>query len=90
MAEQDQQEGALVEAARTIGGVIGKAAAALGVKSTATTPTATPAKAAKPQPENLYKAEYIGSGTFIISKPKRNRRKLHQTRVKSGVRGARK
>jgi hypothetical protein len=40
--------------------------------------------------ENLYKAEYIGSGTFIISKPKRNKTKLNQSRVKSPQRGARK
>ena len=37
----------------------------------------------KPQPEDLYKAEYIGSGTFLIKKPKRNRRKTHQARVKN-------
>jgi hypothetical protein len=37
----------------------------------------------KPQPENLYKAEYVGSGTFKIKKPKRNSRKTHQQRVKN-------
>jgi hypothetical protein len=37
----------------------------------------------KPQPADLYKADYIGSGTFIIKKPKRNGRKTHQTRVKN-------
>jgi hypothetical protein len=37
-----------------------------------------------------YQAEYLGSGTFIIHKPKRNRRKLRQSRVKSPQRGARK
>ena len=37
----------------------------------------------KPQPEDLYKAQYIGSGTFLIKKPKRNRRKTHQSRVKN-------
>jgi hypothetical protein len=40
--------------------------------------------------EKLYKAEYIGSGTFIISKPKRKPRKLRQSRLKGRVRGARK
>jgi hypothetical protein len=40
--------------------------------------------------ENLYKAEYLGSGTFIITKPKRKPRKLHQSKVKSPQRGARK
>jgi len=40
--------------------------------------------------EKLYKAEYVGSGTFIISKPKRKTHKLRQSRVKSPQRGARK
>ena len=38
---------------------------------------------AKPVPEDLYKAEYVGSGTFKIKKPKRNSRKTHQSRVKN-------
>ena len=37
----------------------------------------------KHQPADLYKAEYIGSGTFVIKKPKRNARKTHQSRVKN-------
>jgi hypothetical protein len=40
--------------------------------------------------EKLYKAEYHGSGTFAISKPKRKARKLRQTRLKNRQRGARK
>jgi hypothetical protein len=40
--------------------------------------------------ENLYQAEYKGSGTFIISKPKRKSAKRRQTRLKSPKRGARK
>jgi hypothetical protein len=40
--------------------------------------------------EKLYKAEYVGSGTFIISKPKRKERKLRQARVKNRRRGMRK
>jgi hypothetical protein len=40
--------------------------------------------------EKLYKAVYVGSGTFIISKPKRNRRKTQQARVRCPQRGARK
>jgi hypothetical protein len=40
--------------------------------------------------EKLYKAEYVGSGTFIISKPKRKERKLRQSRVKNRRRGMRK
>jgi preprotein translocase subunit YajC len=40
--------------------------------------------------ENLYKAEYLGSGTFIISKPKRKKMKMRQTRLKNIRRGSRK
>jgi hypothetical protein len=40
--------------------------------------------------EKTYQAEYLGSGTFIISKPKRKKRKLRQQRVKSPQAGARK
>jgi hypothetical protein len=40
--------------------------------------------------EKLYQAEYLGSGTFIITKPKRKSRKKHQAKVKSPQRGARK
>ena len=40
--------------------------------------------------ESTYRAEYIGSGTFIISKPKRSRKKLRQQRVKNPQPGARK
>jgi hypothetical protein len=47
-------------------------------KKTAKTPTE-----AKPVPEDIFKAEYVGSGTFIIKKPKRNSTKLHQSRVKN-------
>jgi len=40
--------------------------------------------------DKLYQSIYIGSGTFIITKPKRKVRKLRQSRVKSPQRGARK
>lgn len=40
-------------------------------------------KTENPQPADLYKAQYIGSGTFLIKKPKRNSRKTHQARVKN-------
>jgi hypothetical protein len=39
--------------------------------------------------EKIYKAEYLGSGTFIISKPKRTKRKLRQLRLKSPGAGMR-
>jgi hypothetical protein len=40
--------------------------------------------------EKTYKSEYLGSGTFIISKPKRKAAKLRQSRLKAPRRGARK
>jgi hypothetical protein len=39
--------------------------------------------------EKLYKAEYHGSGTFVISKPKRKDHKIRQSKVKNPQRGAR-
>jgi preprotein translocase subunit YajC len=39
---------------------------------------------------NLYQAEYIGSGTFIIHKPKRKKTKKRQQQLKSPSRGMRK
>jgi len=40
--------------------------------------------------DKLYKAEYIGSGTFIISKPKRKKAKQRQSNLKNVKRGSRK
>ncbi len=40
--------------------------------------------------ENLFQATYLGSGTFIITKPKRSKRKLRQLRLKSPNTGMRK
>jgi hypothetical protein len=40
--------------------------------------------------EKVYSAEYLGSGTFIISKPKRKSIKRRQQKLKSPQRGARK
>ena len=40
--------------------------------------------------EKLYKADYVGSGTFIISKPKRKSKKLRQSRLKGRRAGMRK
>ncbi len=40
--------------------------------------------------DKLYKAEYIGSGTFIISKPKRKKIKMRQSQLKNPQRGSRK
>ncbi len=51
----------------------------------ATAPT-TPQK----QKENLYQAEYLGSGTFKITKPKRSSAKRRQAALKNRRRGSRK
>jgi hypothetical protein len=40
--------------------------------------------------EKTYKSENLGSGTFVISKPKRKSKKARQTRLRSPQRGARK
>ena len=40
--------------------------------------------------EKLYKAEYVGSGTFLITKPKRKKTKARQTKLKNPGRGSRK
>jgi len=40
--------------------------------------------------DKTYRAEYLGSGTFSISKPKRAKAKVRQTRLKNPQRGARK
>lgn len=39
--------------------------------------------------DKLYKAEYNGSGTFAISKPKRKKTKIRQSHLKNPQRGAR-
>lgn len=42
------------------------------------------------QKDNVYHAEYLGSGTFQISKPKRQSHKRRQSALKGTTRGARK
>lgn len=42
------------------------------------------------QKSNIYEAEYLGSGTFRIVKPKRADHKRRQSALKGTVRGARK
>jgi hypothetical protein len=39
--------------------------------------------------ENLYQAEYLGSGTFKITKPKRQKAKRRQSALKNRRRGSR-
>ena len=96
-------EGVLVGAAKALGSAAGKVAALAGAaeeKPTEEKPVArkraakpAAAKPAPPKPEykeGTYKATYLGSGTFIITKPKRKKGKLQQSRLKGTVRGARK
>jgi hypothetical protein len=40
--------------------------------------------------DKTYKSIYVGSGTFLITKPKRKKTKLRQARVRNPQRGARK
>jgi hypothetical protein len=52
-----------------------------------------PAHASSPkvkQKETIYQAEYLGSGTFHIVKPKRKDAKRRQSALKGTTRGARK
>ena len=42
------------------------------------------------QKENVYQAEYVGSGTFKIVKPKRKERKRRQSALKGTTAGSRK
>ena len=43
----------------------------------------------KDQNKDLYKAEYLGSGTFRITKPKRSPAKQHEARTHSPQKRAR-
>jgi hypothetical protein len=40
--------------------------------------------------DKLFQAEYLGSGTFVISKPKRKKAKARQSQLKNPQRGSRK
>jgi hypothetical protein len=40
--------------------------------------------------DKIYKAEYQGSGTFIITKPKRKKTKIRQSQLRNPRRGSRK
>lgn len=44
----------------------------------------------KQKTDTLYQAEYLGSGTFRIVKPKRKAAKRRQSALKGTTRGARK
>jgi hypothetical protein len=56
-------------------------------------PSSPPAHSSSPklaQKENIYQAEYFGSGTFRIVKPKRQERKRRQSALKGTTAGSRK
>ena len=53
------------------------------------TPASSPLETSQLAEDKLYKAEYHGSGTFTITKPKRKAHKKRQTKVKNPQRGAR-
>jgi len=56
-------------------------------------PASKAAHAASPgieQKDNIYEAEYFGSGTFRIVKPKRKNAKRRQSALKGTTRGSRK
>ncbi|HLI85653.1 MAG TPA: hypothetical protein VKV17_17190 [Bryobacteraceae bacterium] len=40
--------------------------------------------------DKLYRAEYLGSGTFVFSKPKRKKHKVRQSKLHNPERGSRK
>jgi hypothetical protein len=40
--------------------------------------------------DKLFQAEYVGSGTFKISKPKRKKTKARQSQIRNPRRGSRK
>lgn len=87
--QKKDSEGLLVGAAKALGSAAGKAASLAG--GAAEKAAAAKPVAAKPEyKEGTYKATYLGSGTFIITKPKRKKGKLQQSRLKGTVRGARK
>jgi hypothetical protein len=57
---------------------------------TVTGQSAHGASATLKQKDNIYEAEYLGSGTFKIVKPKRRSAKRRQSALKGTTRGARK
>jgi hypothetical protein len=48
------------------------------------------ASASMKQKDSVYEAQYLGSGTFNIVKPKRKNAKRRQSALKGTTRGARK
>lgn len=82
----DQPTGPLVEAVRKLGSVAGKI---VKVVAGAEAPPAAAAPARAPK-KNEWQSEYVGSGTFIIHKPRRKSRKRRQQALHSPKPGMRK
>jgi hypothetical protein len=59
-------------------------------RAKAAAPVSTPPKKPVKVKENLYQAEYMGSGTFKITKAKRTKTKRRQSALKNRRRGSRK
>jgi hypothetical protein len=59
-------------------------------KKSTTTQSGHAASISMKQKDGLYEAQYLGSGTFNISKPTRKDRKRRQSALKGTTRGARK
>ena len=59
-------------------------------RAKAAAPVNSPPKKPVKQKENLFQAEYLGSGTFKITKPKRTKAKRRQSALKNRRRGSRK
>jgi hypothetical protein len=82
---ENAEEGPLVSAAKVIGSAAGKVLSATGLVADATVKGQGTGNS-----KNLYAAEYLGSGTFHITKPKRKQVKRRQSQLKNPQRGARK
>jgi hypothetical protein len=59
-------------------------------KQSASGKVAEAASSKTKQKEGIYEAEYVGSGTFRIVKPKRTDAKRRQSALKGTTRGSRK
>lgn len=79
----EQTSSPLVEAARTVGSTLGKVVLTVSSGKEAKTAPAVKEKA------NLWQAENLGSGTFVIHKPKRKSGKRHRLIVRNRRRGMR-
>jgi hypothetical protein len=85
--DQEQSPGGQSDvggAAKSAGSASGKAQSA--ARANAQTAPKKPVKLK----ENAYQAQYLGSGTFNISKPKRSKTKRRQAALKNRRRGSRK